>query len=330
MISNIAIALTLILPCFYFLLSRNLVLSIIYIVLYVIAFYLASNKLTKVIFKRLTKNYKLSLKTINLTYIYLWLLSNIPMVVYYHKYSVLVFLLVAGLFLVNYVYKKIVAKFTIRYTKRNKTITNYLTESYLGKDTIINKDLQDIRSHMFNKYLLRYQQSLLKKFFLNYVIYGLNAIYILICLWVLKDYKVKEIFIILYLAIYAFIFLYKIPYLKKYLKDIRKLRKDTGERVDSFKEIIFNNTTISDLLINFSLDIKKNDKIYILKEDKNYQDLLEVFINERYYDGSILIGNKQLKYLDLTKLLTFEEFNPWFKKSTIIDNVLYNKSILIL
>ena len=238
MISNIAIALTLILPCFYFLLSRNLVLSIIYIVLYVIAFYLASNKLTKVIFKRLTKNYKLSLKTINLTYIYLWLLSNIPVVIYYHKYSVLVFLLVAGLFLVNYVYKKIVAKFTIRYTKRNKTITNYLTESYLGKDTIINKDLQDIRSHMFNKYLLRYQQSLLRNFFLNYVIYGLNAIYILICLWVFKDYKVKEIFIIIYLTVYIALFLSKIFYLKRYLKDIRKLRKDTGEMVDSFKEII--------------------------------------------------------------------------------------------
>ena len=93
MISNIAIALTFLLPYFYLLFQRNLILVFIYLVLYIIAFYIGSNKVVKVIFNRLLDNQKYTNNKIKLTYIYLWLLSNIPIILSYEKLNILAFII---------------------------------------------------------------------------------------------------------------------------------------------------------------------------------------------------------------------------------------------
>ena len=54
---------------------------------------MGSNKVVKIIFNRLLVNQKYTNKHIKLTYIYLWLLSNIPIILSYKKLNILAFII---------------------------------------------------------------------------------------------------------------------------------------------------------------------------------------------------------------------------------------------
>ena len=83
---------------------------------------------------------------------------------------------------------------------------------------------------------------------------------------------------------------------------------------------------IPNLLYDFNLTINKNDKIYIIVDNKDYLPFIDTFINQNLnYEGEILIDNNNIKEINTLKLIDINY--DWLKNTSLINNLLYNKEI---
>ena len=98
------------------------------------------------------------------------------------------------IYLTNFGLKKILNK----YLKENPGITNYLKECYSEGDTALNKGTANIRINSFKTYLKRYKQSLVKRLFAYSIIYLINFIYLILTLYLIKDFSSKDIILTVY------------------------------------------------------------------------------------------------------------------------------------
>ncbi len=317
----IAVIITFLLPYLYILLNNKFWLLLIYIVLYSISFYIASDYiLKKLVNILLDKNENINLY-LKLSIIYLFLVSNIPILIYNYP----IFLLSLTMVVILYTINIFVFKLFNKYVSNKYLISNYLKECYLEKDTALNKGTVNIRIDSFKKYLKRYKHNLFKRLFYSSIIYLINFIYVILIIYLLKDFTIVNIILTLYMSVYSYLFIKYLKYIKGYYKIFKHNKEDNKKRTTSFKKITLKNISIPNLVTNFNLTINNNDKIYIIGENKDYTPLLNTLLNKNNYLGKITVDRKDIKNIDLSALLMLDYNNLWFKESTIIDNILYNK-----
>ncbi len=310
---------TFILPYLY-IFFKNIYL-IIYFILYFIVFYITCIKLSKKVFKELLNKNIDPLKEIKLTIIYIYLLSNIPILIYNYKICLIAFLTTIIIYIINLIINKLLNKYLVN----NIAIDNYLKECYKEKDTALNKKISVYRINSFNKYLNKYNNTLFNRLFYYSLSYLFNFIYIILIIYLIKDFKIIDIIMYIFMSIYILLFIKYIKYLKKYYKVFKNKPSIKRKKIKHFKKINFKKVMIPGILNNFNITINNKDKIYIIGEDKDYTNLLNTLLNKSNYLGKITIDKKDIKDIDLTNILMLDYNNLWFKDSTIIDNILYNK-----
>lgn len=317
----IAIIITFLLPYLFILFKKNIWLLIIYLILYGISFYIASVSIIKKVFNKLldkSSNISLNLK---LSVTYLFLLTSIPFLINNYPIFLLSFILVVIIYLTNFGLKKILNK----YLKENPGITNYLKECYFERDTALNKGTANIRVNSFKTYLKRYKRSLNKRLFSYSIFYLINFIYLVLTIYLIKDFGIKDIILVLYMIIYSYLFIKYVRYIKGYVKEFKNKKIHELKLIKDYKKITFKNFNIPNTVSNFNLTINKSDKIYIVIEDKDYTPLLNTLLNKSNYLGKISIDRKDIKDIDLSSVLMLDYSKLWFKETTLIDNILYNK-----
>ena len=238
--------------------------------------------------------------------------------------SPIVFIYPIIFFLTNLIINKLTKKKINNHLNNQAQITSFIDENISGIETTIAYNLYRKKLTNLTSYLKSYEKSLLYKNLIGYLKITINIFLIILYLLILyNNYSNTTIVNIILSNILLIMSIYLA---NTYNYSVKNNYNYSNNSIKNFKSITISNLMIPNLLYDFNLTINKNDKIYIIVDNKDYLPFIDTFINQNLnYEGEILIDNNNIKEINTLKLIDINY--DWLKNTSLINNLLYNKEI---
>ena len=238
--------------------------------------------------------------------------------------SPIVFIYPIIFFLTNLIINKLTKKKINNHLNNQAQITSFIDENISGIETTIAYNLYRKKLTNLTSYLKSYEKSLLYKNLIGYLKITINIFLIILYLLILyNNYSYTTIVNIILSNILLIMSIYLA---NTYNYSVKNNYNYSNNSIKNFKSITISNLMIPNLLYDFNLTINKNDKIYIIVDNKDYLPFIDTFINQNLnYEGEILIDNNNIKEINTLKLIDINY--DWLKNTSLINNLLYNKEI---